>query len=328
MEYFPCTPCRSAHDVTVYFEGAGALLAVAYAFCLEDLHRENVIASGEHPVIVDAESFLSPEPTEAGRVLSRLESTVRRMHADSVLTSGLLPHWILGPERQSLDLSGFGASVDQTALHPVMRWDRINSDEMELTQVAARVGIGPNVCRLGDLPMHLSDHRDSFVDGFRKSYRLIERARPEFLAMLDSGPLPTTPVRTVHRPTRVYRSMLESSVDGDAARDGRSRSIVLDSIRRPLLAGTRRNPCWELAREELRALHRMDVPRLTLRANEVDLETAYGPIRGVFHESGVQRVRRRFEKLSAADCEKQVDLITASLNAWSETRRTRDDHIA
>ena len=44
------------------------MLAVSYAFGLSDLHFENIIAAGKHPVLVDVETLFAPR---LKRVLSR-----------------------------------------------------------------------------------------------------------------------------------------------------------------------------------------------------------------------------------------------------------------
>src|SRR5262249_16926743 len=52
MEHVPHQPCLDRAQVRRFYTRAGMLLAVTYALRATDCHNENLIARGEHPVIV------------------------------------------------------------------------------------------------------------------------------------------------------------------------------------------------------------------------------------------------------------------------------------
>ena len=62
MEYASTGDCGSAPEVRRFYARQGSFLALLYALHATDLHFENIVAAGEHPVIVDLESILQPGP--------------------------------------------------------------------------------------------------------------------------------------------------------------------------------------------------------------------------------------------------------------------------
>jgi lantibiotic modifying enzyme len=57
MEYIEPAACKSARAVSRYYERLGGLIAAAYLLRAVDCHRENLIAAGECPVLVDVDAL-------------------------------------------------------------------------------------------------------------------------------------------------------------------------------------------------------------------------------------------------------------------------------
>jgi len=88
-EFVSPEPCRTPDEVTRFYRCQGGNLALLYALEACDFHCENVIAAGEHPVLVDLEALFHP------RLLmfsgSDADVTAHGTLAHSVLRTGLLP---------------------------------------------------------------------------------------------------------------------------------------------------------------------------------------------------------------------------------------------
>lgn len=82
-EYVAPAPCADAGALVRYYERCGVLLAAAYVLRVGDLHSENVVAAGEHPLLVDLEAALTP--------VLRRPSTRRAADDTTVLDTSLLP---------------------------------------------------------------------------------------------------------------------------------------------------------------------------------------------------------------------------------------------
>jgi lantibiotic modifying enzyme len=62
MEFVEVASCKDKAGVRRFYERLGAMIAVAYLLKAVDCHRENVIAAGEHPVLVDVDALWHVSP--------------------------------------------------------------------------------------------------------------------------------------------------------------------------------------------------------------------------------------------------------------------------
>lgn len=62
MEYAEAAPCASAAAVRRFYERLGGLIAAAYLLKAVDCHRENLIAAGEHPILLDLDALWHVSP--------------------------------------------------------------------------------------------------------------------------------------------------------------------------------------------------------------------------------------------------------------------------
>jgi hypothetical protein len=95
VEYVTAEPCADEEEAGRFFWRQGACLALFHAICGADLHLQNLIAAGEHPVFVDLEAtFVGRLRAEPDPVL-RITGAVPDVLHDSVLGIGLLPERII-----------------------------------------------------------------------------------------------------------------------------------------------------------------------------------------------------------------------------------------
>jgi lantibiotic modifying enzyme len=81
MEWVNVEPCRSKVAVRRFHERLGGMIAAAYLLKAVDCHRENVIAAGEHPILVDTDALWHVSP------LTKTQSP-----ADVLYRTGFLPN--------------------------------------------------------------------------------------------------------------------------------------------------------------------------------------------------------------------------------------------
>ena len=58
VEFVEHLPCRDRDEARRYYERAGMLLSLFYVLEGTDCHHQNIIASGEYPVLIDAETLM------------------------------------------------------------------------------------------------------------------------------------------------------------------------------------------------------------------------------------------------------------------------------
>jgi type 2 lantibiotic biosynthesis protein LanM len=324
VEFVEHLPCRDQDEARRYYERAGMLLCLFYALEGTDCHYENIIASGEYPMLIDTETLMHhraravvPEDENA-----QTEAFERLGH--SVLRTGLLPRWQLSAdERTAYHVSGLGEADEQELPVRTPRWVRINTDRMALEFAFAKLPARENVPRLDDTPLSLQEHAPQLVDGFRRMYRFLLDHRGALLAADPLCELAQEQVRFVFRATRVYGLILRNLQHRRYLRDGADRSIQLEQLgqaqvppRAAVDEPDEKPLFWPVFAAERLAMERGDIPFFTARANSDALILSPDQeIEGCLQEPSFELVLRVLEGLDDDDLEQQVAFIEGSLYA-------------
>jgi type 2 lantibiotic biosynthesis protein LanM len=316
VEHVPCPDDDSAHR---FYQRAGMQLALLHALGGTDCHRENLIAAGEHPVLIDLETLLqhgeqSMDVVDGAR---SADVAVDEDYWSSVLRTGMLPRWETGAAGAAFDISGLGSADADQAPVRFTEWRLINTDDMYVADEKRTIPPLGNFPVLRGVPLSSSDYLDDILEGFARSYRFLMAQRPNLLA--SDGPtsvLRRKRMRYLFRATRVYATVLNESFAPQYLRDGADWSIEMDILSRALLLGANNRHALPVLQAELRALARIDVPHFSAAADSHDLtDGLVQPIRGYFKESAQQQLTTRLQNLSEADLTCQVALIRGAFQA-------------
>ncbi|MFJ4779990.1 type 2 lanthipeptide synthetase LanM family protein [Streptomyces sp. NPDC088762] len=325
VEFVAAAPCACAAEVETFYRRQGALLALLHLIDGTDLHHENLIAAGAHPVLVDVETLF--HPPLAGTATA--DPAARALH-DSVYRVGLLPQLLVG-DHSALDVSAVGGGREAVSPVPRADWADAGTDRMRLVRRAGRFGESANRPRLaGGGPVEPADHIEALCAGFRAGYTAIGAAREELLhgtALLKA--FTEDEVRVLVRPTWVYSTLLDESTHPDLLKDAGERQRVLESLRTDEL-GTVLAP--GLVDEEIAQLWAGDVPLFTARPGQGRPWGA--PERssaGRTDPSGIDRVAARLAALDPVDRQDQEWIVRAAMATASRApvhrpvadRRTR-----
>ncbi|NIY62802.1 type 2 lanthipeptide synthetase LanM family protein [Streptomyces malaysiensis] len=322
-------PCATPRDVAGFYWRTGALLALVHALHGADFHHENVIASGEHPVLVDLEALLHPRPpAKAPRhdpggpngsgdtaeaepeepALAALRASVR---ATALLpTKVVLDGAVAGAS--AADYSGLNGSGDQPSVVPVPVEKNAGTDQVRIVWEHVRTPGAENRPRLPDgSHARLGDHVSDVLAGFRFGYDWIAAERAELLAPggLVAG-FAGTPVRFLPRPSYVYAKVLTESTHPDFLRDALERERGTAR----LCGGRYAGPAGEVvARAEMDAVLRGDIPLFEALPGARKLLLDDGrSVPGFFAEPALVAVRRRIEAMGPEDRELQERIVAGS----------------
>ncbi|HKQ77912.1 MAG TPA: type 2 lanthipeptide synthetase LanM family protein, partial [Blastocatellia bacterium] len=311
VEFIAAAACEAPDEVKRFYRRQGAYLALLYGLEATDFHAENLIAAGEHPVLIDLESLFHAREKIKPRSESKAVVAARNAIADSVMRIGLLPVRIWGDdENEGIDVSGLGKDEGQISPNPAPYWENGGTDEMRLERKRVPIHGSLNRPVYEGRPLSALDYAEDILDGFTGMYRLLLRHCDELI----SGPLAAfgeDETRCILRPTMIYGWMLSESFHPDLQRDALDRDRYFD---RMWLAVEH---CPELRRAvpfELRDLREGDVPMFTSRPASRDLFASRRQrIEGFFDRSGLELVESKLRSLSVDDSERQCWFIRASL---------------
>ena len=100
-EFIENKECKSKNEVERYYYRFGMLIFLNYLLSTNDLHFENVIACGEYPIIIDAETALNTH--KEIKTLSANDK-INLILQKSVLASGLLPYYRFGKAGKGINM--------------------------------------------------------------------------------------------------------------------------------------------------------------------------------------------------------------------------------
>lgn len=301
-------------ESTRHLEASGVLLAALHLVRAVDCHHENVLAVGDRPALVDAETLLAPTALAAAG-----QASLAARVEESVLRTAFLPGWRPARDGGAEDVSALGYAGTGPA---PLRWRDLHTDGMRLERGPA---VRPPACAAG-LP---SDAQVAAVQrGFRRAHARLRELRDSGRLAGALRPFGSALLRVVLRGTPVYQELLQDSLSSEALGHGLARSLRLERLARALLADEPRAAPAALLRAEQEALLDGDVPRFVVRAGETRLATLdaadgrWTPLDGTGHlpEPGTQVLERALDRLDEGDLELQLRLIEGCYAAGTASR--------
>ncbi len=310
LEFVEHRWCRSVAEADAFYRRQGALLALLYAVDGADMHYENVIACGDQPVLVDAETLLHtglPQAMTAGT-----DPAADALHA-SVHRTCLLPHLLIG-EHGALDISALGRSAEGTFPSEGLRWEDGGTDTMRAVRAPLPSPAAQNQPLPDGAPLERADHRAALLEGFRTAYAALAAHGGELLA--QSGPLTAhadSPARLIVRATRLYATLLEESTHPSLLKDALAREGVFAVLWTESEHDEARR---RLAEHETADLWRGDVPLFVHRPSGTGVRTAEGTwLPEVLPVASLAAVGAKLARMDEVDCHDQEWIISATLAA-------------
>jgi type 2 lantibiotic biosynthesis protein LanM len=330
-EFVAQADCTNYQEVWRFYERQGSFLALLYALEASDFHYENVIASGEHPMLVDLESLFRADFGQNRVVKANSPSNFALF--SSVLKVGLLPERILGSPADDLDLSGIGAAEGQVWPHKVPRLDGIGTDELRFVRGFMKISGANHQPKINGFPVSPMAYSGAILEGFTRMYRILLEHRSNLLH--KTGPLERfaeDEVRSVFRHTRFYALLLVESFHPDVLRNALDRDRLFDRLWFGIDKSVLKEKPIRLIQAEHRDLWLGDIPFFSTKVNSIDVWDSTGQrIPEFFEYSGLSAARARIGALSTDDLEQQLWFVRGSLTVLSietEPRRQGERYLS
>jgi len=311
------TGCADQDGCKRFFRRAGAWLALFHCFVATDVHQENMIAAGDHPVPIDLETILQANAEEHKTQDADAQAFDAAMEivANSVMMVGLLPAYGLSPDNKVFAIGGMTSDWNSRIK---IEWININSDQMRPTKTKEVTTATPNLPHIDGRYAKFGDHIGEFVSGFENYAKfLLHRSRDAKLGGLFDG-FSGAPVRTVIRPTRFYYMLLQRLKNHRTMDDGVVWSAQADFIARLADWEKASDPVWPLLRAERLALIALNVPHFVSPSDGNEIRDAGGFSIHTEATSGMDRARARVQSFDEQDISWQITVIrqnTGSISA-------------
>ncbi|MBW4511287.1 MAG: type 2 lantipeptide synthetase LanM family protein [Scytonematopsis contorta HA4267-MV1] len=319
VEYIEQKPCEDKESARNFYARAGMLLCLVYILGGNDCHNENLIACGEHPVLIDMETIMHHEAKEMADFLDDNAALMATNQLyDSVLRTGLLPMWEFGVDNSiAYDLSALGSVGIQPTPAPVPVWKCINTDDMHQGYEKMDRPTQANIPFLNGVALSPNNYLDELVTGFEGMYKFLVKKRSLLLG--ESSPLNafcSQKVRFIFRPTRIYGRVLHKTMTPEVLRDGLGWSVEADILSRSFLTTDEKPLAWDILSAEVRAMGQWDIPYFSASTGSEDLPLGQEQIlRGYFQQSCLHQVQNRLQNMNEADLSQQTGIIKLAFYA-------------
>lgn len=304
--------CSNEQEIANYYRRFGQLLALNQLLGIGDIHPENLVASGEFPVLVDVEVALR---TPLVSQLAAAEDSGSRALLDSILFTGMVPAWVDNGKGAARDTSGWQKPEGLLSTQPQHRWRGAGTDDIALD--IHQIPVEPT-----HLPL-LDGHRvapterlSDLLEGLSSVYKVITdfQLNGKYLSSAITAHCADLPLRFVFRDTAVYSSLLERLTSPSCNSSGLMRSIEAAALAE---AGARVRQqdmatMYELISAECASVESNDIPYFHCESSATWLSAAGKQWPNMFAVSGISLACKRVLELDAACAHRQINWALAA----------------
>ncbi|MCM0035164.1 MAG: type 2 lanthipeptide synthetase LanM family protein [Burkholderiaceae bacterium] len=323
-EFIDHTTCESAQDIELFYRRSGAWLAVFHLFASTDMHFENILSHGAHPVPIDLEMILQASTPEAEQATPETAALIEASYTvvNSVLMVGMLPSYAKSPNNKIFDAGGLNAVKSSTS---VGVWKNANTDGMRWMQVPNDSTETPNIPHINGQYSQLGDYLPAFIEGFEQYSHFLLKQRDAIGVSTLLSPFKRLPVRKVIRNTRFYYMLLQRLKDHRNMGDGVTWSAQAEFLSRLADWDAKDDLLWPLQEAERIALVNLNVPHFVSPSDEDLVSAITGHHTQTGATPGLERAAERFSQWSALEIERQIEIIKVSTSFVSRSDSDRNE---
>ncbi len=223
-------PCNSKAEIRRYYERIGIHLCLSYLFGVSDIHYENIIASGEYPVLIDMEVF------PGGRkYIGEGDSTLEERMQDSVLSTGMLPgqQWGSG----SVDISAMGREERQMSPFKMPVIEEKQTSHMHISYDYVEIDSSECMPRIKGQKVEAAQFISSVEKGFQRAYEYIQCHKEEMTGRVKGAE--EWKSRCVIRNSQQYRMYQMTASFPEFMADSQARRLMLLRMKKGLMCEER-----------------------------------------------------------------------------------------
>lgn len=273
-------------EISLYYKRVGALLFLSYIFSSVDLHRENLIAQGDSPTIIDYETLLTGDD-------SRIPDTNPvLLLSNSVWASYLLP-----------------------------RWKQHNNTEMDTSGLNGHILNNKGICEFEDnpnlpyyrgAPVFAYDYENDILEGFNYSYNFFMKNSRKIEKWLNV--FTNCSFRVILRQTDIYNKLIAFLNEFPENQKAIEATALLERAYLNDIDQFRLSKLKNVLKEEVRAVTNGEIPLFTVKGDGIAIccrnEILYEHF---FLYSPVERVKQKLKSLSVENRDGQMKIISQSL---------------
>lgn len=296
--------CDSKEELECYYERLGVQLFLTYLLGTKDMHCENIVASGEYPVLIDLETLTN---IRYNQNRTTADEEICYQLSQSVMYTGMLPFYHWNRDGRGVDSSMISGIEGQRYPFKVPVVVQGGTSDMRIEYRHPESSRNQNLATIkGEFQEPLL-YAGNLKSGFRSAYCAVMRKKEEFCNILRN--LEGLSGRYLIADTQRYSMILSSSYHPSLLRDGAEREIFLYSMWKG-----RKEHEKEIVDSEISSLRDGDIPYFYYAMNSKDLRDGRGrTVREYFTCRPIELLYQKLKRLSGADMEKQCEYIDLAM---------------
>lgn len=308
-EFIGYQPCQNQNEFEQFYYRSGLLLMVLYLFRGQDIHAENIIAHGSHPVVLDYECLFTP--------IAYFGKKIASMPKKRFLVSDMyfLPNRVmLDVGYQGVDMSALGAEGNVESFHYALQWQDVGKVTMHAERV--RITIPPflNKPSLTAETTDLLAYEQVFLQGFVTAYKIFLSHLSELRSNKSRlGKFKAVRVRVLLRDTSFYEKLIVECWHPKLLYSPQERANYFKILRNI----TAELPGYKkVIAAELMDMNQGNIPIFTAKSTVGKFFDSRGKVLNVpIVQTGYDAVIEHIKTLSLEDMEVQKQLISDSFEA-------------
>lgn len=199
--------CESIEEIEDFYHRFGQLMAIFQILNGTDIHMENLISHGSHPVIIDLETLIQRQNPLFGQEEELTLKEIRDRNFKNVTRTLFLPTNGLKTEKLDLSaLNGRESKLDYKVLQPVNQ----GTDEMRYEYKEFILKGSKNLPTLENdiVEIDYKHYKNQILTGFQAVYEMIIKNKAELLNSKVLEKFKNLKVRVLFRDTNQYATIL------------------------------------------------------------------------------------------------------------------------
>lgn len=278
---------------------------------------ENIIAHGEYPVLIDAETLMHPWITDITDKYIKDDSAItkaRLILKESPLSTGYLPVWTGSVNNENRNVSGLYPSHETSIL--CKSFQNINLDNMVQSETNSIEGQTKHIPMYDGKHISVFSFRESFLNGFKEMYLFFKEKSS--LMIKPGGALSyfkNVKLRYVGRQTLLYFLLLNRSKHKKNLKDGKIWGNCFSFLKNNEKLSADSNVNKKIIESEIEIMSYFNIPRFYGYTDKSTLVLPNGNlIPDFFKQTSFEQITKRIENIDKYDIDLQLKVINNSLD--------------
>lgn len=315
QEFIKYKECDSLSQVHDFYYRIGSYLAVFYTFNTNDLHYENLICNGEHPIFFDLETLVLCQ--------AKLDSNLDMYIAPfDVINTGILP---IRNSEGLFDVNLSAIFTGTTSSKKIIDTYLIEDEKDDWIYKSEYVNVngGKNLCKINGKEVNPWLVENDIIEGFSDAFQIVKENKNIILNIINKNKKKLT-IRQLLRPTYVYAKFIKASLTPNVLMDSNKFEEVFNILSKNFKKG---NFGFLRVESEVRDLRKGYIPSFFNRFTDTNLYSGNDIIcENYFSESPINIVKNSLDNLTLEKMESQKRLIKLALLSLQDYNEFNQEH--